>query len=259
MAITVESALKLPEMDNITVVAGNLGLRREISAVNLMETPDISKYLNRGELLITTYPIQNGEELQRRLIPILSEIGVAALALAPVYSDSRIPRFMINQANELSFPVLKIPYGTALNGIMDSVLHCIIKQHYSSELIEDILQGKITSITQAQTVGHMYNWDLEGAFIPAIAHGEIAVALPPDVITVELESDTLLIFPISDCENEEKRMNEIIQLFNNRPGISLGIGRAIENIIELPKGYAQAQQALKVAMDVKGKNIACYE
>lgn len=260
MAITLEIALKLPEMENIAVVAGSAGLWREVSAVNVMEVPDISKYLKRGELLITTmYSIRDREELQRELVPLLSEKGVAALALAPLHKNSEIPEFMLKQADELNFPILKIPYGTPFNDIMNAVLHSIVKQHYSTELIEDIIHGRVASLSQALTVGRLYNWNLKGAFIPAAVYGAIPVRLPSGVIAVELKSDTLLIFPLSDFRSEKKRTGEIIGLMEKQPTVCIGIGRAIENIIELPKGLAQARQALKVAKQVKGDNIACYD
>ena len=101
MSISVEIALKLPEMENVSVVAGAAGLRREISSVNVMEVPDISEYLKPGELLVTTmYSIRDNEEMKRRLIPLLVEKGVAALALAPLHEHDRIPKFMAQQADE---------------------------------------------------------------------------------------------------------------------------------------------------------------
>jgi len=259
VAITVEIALKLPEMENMVIVAGSAGLSREISAVNMMDAPDISNYLKRGELLLTTmYPIRDNEELQRGLIPMLSEKGVAALAIAPLRKDYEIPAYMLRQAEELGFPILRVPYETPISSIMDAVLHCIIKRHYSSELIEDILSGNITSIFQALSVGSAYSWDLSGAFLPAVFQGDMPLGLPPDVIMAELNGKTLMIIPLGNSKNADNCISEIMKLAQKQPNTRIGIGRAIKSIMELPRGYTQAQQALKIAMRMKDGNIACY-
>jgi hypothetical protein len=91
MSISVEIALKLPEMKDVSVVAGAAGLRREISSVNVMEVPDIANYLKPGVLLITTmYSIRNDEDIQRKLIPLLVDKGATALALAPLHKNGGI-------------------------------------------------------------------------------------------------------------------------------------------------------------------------
>lgn len=259
MAITVENALELPEMKNMTVAAGATGLWREISTVNVMEVPDISNYLKRGELLLTTmYPIRDNEERQRELIPMLCDKGVAALAIAPLHENFGIPAFMLDQADALDFPILQIPYGTPFNDIMNALLHSIIKTRFSSELIEDILQGKITSLSQALVAGRNYNWNLKGAFIPVATRAAALLKLPPGTIVAELGSDNLLLFPLSNYKNADRHTDEVIHLLKDYPAVFFGVGRAVESIIELPKGFAQAQLALKVAAGIKKTNVLCY-
>jgi len=261
MAIAVEHALKLPKMKIISVVAGKTGLWREISTVNMMEVPDISRYLKRGELLITTmYPIRDNETLQRELIPLLYEKGVAALILLPLYEHSNIPDFMIVQADALGFPLLSAPYGTAFNDIMTPILHSILKESHRSELIGDILNGKITSLSQALAIGRSFNWNLEGAFIPVVAHGSISLKFPPHVIVVALDDCTVLLFPLNNIKHTKKRMDEIVALLETYKTLHIGIGRMIENIIELPKGFAQAAQAIKITKQSKQPQyVACYD
>ena len=132
MFITVKEALKLPELKSVSIVAGHEGLERKILSVNIMEVPDISDYVKEGDLLITTmYPIRNEEQLQRKLIPMLHEKGVAALAIAPLDPNKSIPTFMIDQAEKLAFPLLSLPYGTSFNNIINPVLQNIVDRQTS--------------------------------------------------------------------------------------------------------------------------------
>jgi hypothetical protein len=261
MSITVEFALGLLEQKNVSLAAGKAGLLREISSVNVMEVPDISMYLKPGVLLITTmYPIRNDEAKQRKLIPMLVEKEVTALAIAPLSELGRIPDFMLQKANETGLPVLNLPYGTSFDDIMNMIFQSIIENRYRSGLLENILQGNITSLPRVIAAGKSYGWNLGGPFIPVITRGSISIKPQADVIIVELNGNTLLLFPLNNISEAKKRKDEILNFLEEYKTVRFGMGRAIENIMELPKGYAQADQALKTSQEAKGsKNIVCYD
>lgn len=127
MSITVRQALQLPELSEVKVVAGEMGLEREISSVITMEMPDISGYLKPGDLLLTTmYSIRDDEEKQRNLIPMLMEKHVAALMIAPMDAGRDIPAFMREQADAYGIPLLSLKYGTAFSDILDPILQRVI-------------------------------------------------------------------------------------------------------------------------------------
>lgn len=151
MGITVREALQLPELANITVVAGAAGLNRVISSVNVMEVPDISSYVESGQLLLTTtYPISSNTEALNKLVPALAERGLAGLAIKPQRYIDEIPAAMIEQADAHDFPLLRLPSDTAftrvLNPIMSEVLHrqaALLRrsEHVHRSLTELVLQG----------------------------------------------------------------------------------------------------------------------
>jgi len=261
MSISVEIVLKLPEMAGVSVAAGAAGLWREISSVDVMEVPDISEYLKPGELLITAmYSIRDNEAMQRRLIPLLIEKGVTALALAPLQEHDPIPGFMIKQADEMGLPLLKLPYGISFNELINVIMNSIIEKRYRCGLIENILQGKISSLPRVLAMGQTYGWNLEGSFIPVAVQGNISVILPPDVIRVDLSGNILLLFPLINQEDAKNRTAEIIALLQADHTVRIGIGRVIENILELPKGFAQAEQAITIGRQAKWSQcIVCYD
>lgn len=123
MGITVREALQLPELANVTVVAGAAGLGREIKSVNIMEVPDISSYVERGQLLLTTtYPISDNPEALSHLVPLLAERGLAALAIKPQRYIDEIPAAMIEQAEACGFPLLRLPADAAFNHLMNPIM-----------------------------------------------------------------------------------------------------------------------------------------
>lgn len=144
-------ALQLPELANVSVVAGAAGLNRRIKSVNVMEVPDISSYVEEGQLLLTTtYPISSNEAALERLVPLLAERGLAGLAIKPQRYIDEIPAAMIAQADAHGFPLLRLPsdasFTRLLNPIMSEVLHsqAALLRHSESvhrRLTELVLQG----------------------------------------------------------------------------------------------------------------------
>jgi len=128
MGITVREALTLPELTQVQVLAGDKGLDREIQRVSVMEVPDISAFIEEGELLLTTaYPIVDKQGILEELIPLLHQRGLVGLAIKPERYIHEIPPIMLQQADELDFPLLKLPntpsFTIILNAIMSRILH----------------------------------------------------------------------------------------------------------------------------------------
>jgi purine catabolism regulator len=151
MGIQVREALQLPELAHVTVVAGAAGLNRVIRSVNVMEVPDISSYVESGQLLLTTtYPIATDPEALNRLVPLLAERGLAGLAIKPQRYIDEIPAIMIEQADAHDFPLLRLPadasFTRLLNPIMSEVLHrqaALLQRsdYVHRSLTELVLQG----------------------------------------------------------------------------------------------------------------------
>jgi len=52
MSLTMRQLLKTPELSGMELICGSSGLDRVISSVNVMEAPDIARWLHGGELLL---------------------------------------------------------------------------------------------------------------------------------------------------------------------------------------------------------------
>jgi PucR family transcriptional regulator, purine catabolism regulatory protein len=127
--LTVSEALCLPALSDAVLIAGEKGVHNLITSVNIMEVPDIVRFVNKGELLVTTtYPIRDSVEAQNNLIPNLVNKGVAALAIKPVFYDNIVPHNMIKQANELNFPLIQLPITASFNKILNPILSEILNR-----------------------------------------------------------------------------------------------------------------------------------
>ena len=106
-AITVHEVLTLPALRGNFVVAGQNGLDRVVTGVNVMEVPDIESFVKSGELLLTTaYPLREHPEELAVLVRTLSQLGLAALAVKTGRYLEKLPDDALAVANELGLPVV---------------------------------------------------------------------------------------------------------------------------------------------------------
>ncbi|MBS3990525.1 MAG: PucR family transcriptional regulator ligand-binding domain-containing protein [Erysipelothrix sp.] len=127
--LTVMEALCLPALSDAVLIAGEKGLQNLITSVNIMEVPEIDRFVNKGELLVTTtYPIKDSIKAQNNLIPNLVNKGVSALAIKPVFYDNIVPPNMIKQANEMNFPLIQLPITASFNNILNPILSEILNR-----------------------------------------------------------------------------------------------------------------------------------
>ncbi|MTI94695.1 MAG: hypothetical protein FH749_04280 [Firmicutes bacterium] len=147
MRITVAEAMQMEALKNATLVAGKNGRHRLIKSVNIMEVPDIKRFIKRDELLVTTtYPIRTDKDAQETLIPTLVKHGVAALAIKPVFYDNAVPKLMIEQANEADFPIICLPRDASFNDILNPVLGEILNRQTRILQRNEEIHQKFTDI-----------------------------------------------------------------------------------------------------------------
>ena len=125
--VPLRDILSLPPLDGARVVAGAGGLGRRVRHVNVMEVPDILRWVKADELLLTTaYPLRDDRAALGELVPGLAERGLAGLALKPARYIERIPDEMLEAADRLAFPLIELPPSASFNEIINSVLTVIL-------------------------------------------------------------------------------------------------------------------------------------
>lgn len=109
--------------EDVEVLAGEAGLSRRVENVYFMEVPDIYTYIDQNGLLLTTlYPVADKPEHIETLIPKLAELNLAGIAIKPGRYVAEIPTIMVEQANKLGIPLMKLPDGANLSTLTNQVL-----------------------------------------------------------------------------------------------------------------------------------------
>lgn len=152
MMIKVGDILTFEQLGNIEVMAGASGLDRIVNWVTILEVLDELDLLEKGDLLVTTgYDLNQNLELQEQLIPILVKKELAGLAIQTGYYLHEIPPLILETADKLHFPVLKLPSTLSFNKLTQSILHQIISlQNHLLKYSEDIYHKFINIVLKNQ-------------------------------------------------------------------------------------------------------------
>lgn len=139
MTLTMNDVMNLGKLNECEVVAGHQGMNRVVKHISVIEVPEVAKWLKGNELLLTTlYSIRNDEEGQISLIQKLNASGVSGLAIKPSQLPD-IPQSIIDSANELNFPIIKIPVEIKYLDILTPVMNRLVNDKII--LQEDVTQA----------------------------------------------------------------------------------------------------------------------
>ncbi|GAA1917159.1 PucR family transcriptional regulator [Streptomyces durmitorensis] len=127
--LTVREALALPCLGGARLVAGARGDGRRIRVVNIMEVPDIVRWMRGGELLLTTaYAVRDDTDALSALVPVLAERGLAGLGVKVGPYLPELPPDMLAAADELGFPIVKLPGAVMFNDILSEVIGTVLNR-----------------------------------------------------------------------------------------------------------------------------------
>ncbi len=200
--IAVRDVLTLDGMRGATVLAGERGLDRIVSGVNVMEVPDIADWVKPHELLVTTgFPLagtddRSGGASFARLVADLHARDVAGLGIKLGRYVDTIDTAVLELADELDFPVLGLPMALGFDDLL--------RETYArlNELTAGVLE-RIDSLHRALTLLVLEGGSLDqiaaevarvlglGVLITSTDGRERAAALP-DRLRARLEEADLL-------------------------------------------------------------------
>ena len=146
--ISLKEILESKELKGVRVIAGSKGLDRVVSNVNIMEVPDIDKWVKPGELLLTTgYAIKDDKDALERLIPLLNSKKLAGLGIKPKRYITGYTDQMVQLAESLDFPIIEFPQHMSYSDLIQPILGYITnrqaevlkKIEYANNRLMDIM------------------------------------------------------------------------------------------------------------------------
>jgi DNA-binding PucR family transcriptional regulator len=157
MSLTIGNLLKLPSLSNAEVVAGKVGLHKNVDSISVLEYPNPTALQNElfnnngfygSEIVITGFiNIKDDVDAQCKVIRSLYEVGEVGVILyyVGIYLP-RIDRKLIELADELDFPIICMPKNRMdlrYSEVIYEVVEAILKEktvdiNLVSEMLERI-------------------------------------------------------------------------------------------------------------------------
>lgn len=137
------------------VLAGEAGLGHAVAGLNVMEVPDIQAYVKADELLLTTgFPLASltpevGDAREHALVQLVLDLharGLAGIAVKLGRYLDEIPRRVLDVADELGFPVVRLRDDVAFDDIFKEVYASL--STLQADVLEriDALHGALTAV-----------------------------------------------------------------------------------------------------------------
>ncbi|HEY1330978.1 MAG TPA: PucR family transcriptional regulator ligand-binding domain-containing protein [Actinomycetota bacterium] len=184
MPLTVADLLKTPGL-TLRPAAGRAGLSNAIRWVHVSELEDPTPWLKGGELLLTTgMGVGATPARQRAYVRRLIEAGLAGLGFGLGFSHQKVPKALVDTAEQASFPVFEVPYVLPFIAITEAVFTRLVAEQY--DLLQRSLEAEHT-LTRAVLDGRGVS-GIVAALTRAIDGWAILLDLHGAVIAIEPDS-----------------------------------------------------------------------
>ena len=124
--ITMKDIINNKRFEHLKLINGDADLDRDVATIESTETPDIASYLSPNTFLLTTAMVyKDDQEGLCKLIIDLNKLPSAGLGIKLGRFVDRLDEKVIETANKLNFPLIKIPsditLGTAFHQLLSYI------------------------------------------------------------------------------------------------------------------------------------------
>lgn len=118
--LTVADVLQLDVLARAEVVAGDAGLARAVTGVNIIEVPDVWQWLHGGEFLLSAaYAWRDHPEQLVQLLTKLDEAGISGIGFKLGRYVEALPRQVLDTADALGLPIVLLPATVAYRDVFE--------------------------------------------------------------------------------------------------------------------------------------------
>ena len=139
MALSLKEALTIEPFSTARIIVGTHLLDREVTSVNIIEVPTVSRWMRGGEVLFTSgFAFQGDIEGACRILEDLAAKQIAALVLKTGEYMTDIPDQIVRCCERVGLPLLQIPQDMPYFSVMQPLLERLIdEQVWTLRHIED--------------------------------------------------------------------------------------------------------------------------
>ncbi len=178
MGITIKNILEDGTLGNGTLLAGGENINNEIKMVLILEVPSVLRWIKGGELLLTAgFVFKDDINMGVKLIRDLARQKIAGLVIKPGQYIKEIPQEMIDCAEEMNLPLIKIPSRLPYADIILPIFENIVSEQYSQLKRVHEVQEKFFSILlqggDIENISHLLSSLIENPVLILDSSGNI--------------------------------------------------------------------------------------
>lgn len=291
---TVRDILNLKELEEVKIIAGSHGVVAPVSSVTVLEVPDVSQWLNGGELIITSlYSIGDDASKQFNLINDMISHNCSGLVIKSSPYSSNVSPEIIKLADDNGFVLLALPhtmrYVDFIMPSMNLILSNKNMDEFREKFIHDLLfnancsqstlaeQGRILSIDLQNHHFQIINIYLDSKVADTMTNLEVQLRFILSSITSVIApfyrinscpwliygNNCTLLIEWSEFDSSELDLliNEILRLFAfylKNASIKLAIGSVEDGLSGIRQSYKNASLAFETG-SVTDNNSSIYD
>lgn len=141
--MNVGETLLIGELQKGKLIAGHSGLHRKVNFVEVLEVPEVSSWITPGVLMMTTfYSTKDEPEMQIKVISDLIEKNAAGIVIKLGRFIEKLPKKVLELANEHDFPIISIPKDVSYIKILNPLYEKLFleKQKKEQFLLNPLLE-----------------------------------------------------------------------------------------------------------------------
>lgn len=284
--VSCRNIMKLPQLKQLKLVAGEGGLDRIISWVHIVELPQPDTWVTKGDLMLTT-GISIKDENLLDLVKDISSKNLSGLIVNVGPYIKKIPKEVIDYANSVNFPIFELPFKVKFAEVTESICRAIfsnkIEDQNLVDFIKKIIYGEVEYNNEFLQTAILYGYDADSNYTTIVIKvdkynseqkynidkimeksiNEIMYRFNKKMLYTCQNDLYIIIMPILDNMKEEVKL-EIKELKNyisrDIPNIhmKIGCGRKYSKINELYKSFNQAVFALKYFKTSNKDDYMCF-
>lgn len=122
----ISDLLNLPTFSDFKLLAGQSGVNHQITSVNILDNPKAMNWLSPGELIVTSgYFFSESSDALEDFLKSFHQLNIPGICIKPQVYLNPIPELLIDLCNELTIPLIEIPYGIAFSKILTTVMNLL--------------------------------------------------------------------------------------------------------------------------------------
>jgi hypothetical protein len=268
MHLTVKEALNVGKLKEGKVLAGEKGLDRIVSYVDIMEVPEMG-WLRGEELLLTTgYAFKDKPQVLEELVEEMGKVNAAGIIIKANRFLDNIPPKMIEKAELLGIPIIQIPseipYIDITHPLLKEIVFRQYKDKYDNEIINEVLnyafndslelKRKLRMIKEGFCISNRFALILiryDGSnYLKDLIKTQI-IKDDPNIISGDIEGNCILICSVNHLEEwnhyvENELLNADLMKAKGDYRAYCIVSRVITDIKDLPIEYKRLYEVSNI-------------